>query len=122
MSDARLAGDPCYAALQFVPWIGPALAAMLCAEIGDVRRLDYPAQVVAVSGVSLEEVGAYRSGDRIVIRRDQLRRPVDHRGTLLHELTHAASGHTDGALEFEDALTRQLGTIMVGMIKVSALR
>jgi len=57
---------------------------------------------------------------RIVIRRDQLRDPVHYCGTLLHELTHAGSGYTDGTLEFEEALTHQLGTIMVSLINTSS--
>lgn len=54
---------------------------------------------------------------RIVIRRDRLAAPADYCGDLLHELTHAASGHTDGTLDFEDALTEQLGMIMAELIK-----
>lgn len=48
---------------------------------------------------------------RVIIRRNQLSNPVDYCGTLLHELTHAASGTTDGTMEFEHALTHCLGMI-----------
>lgn len=55
---------------------------------------------------------------RIVIRRDRLADPVDYCGDLVHELVHADSGHTDGTLDFEDALTEQLGMIMADLIAV----
>ena len=48
---------------------------------------------------------------RIVIRRDQLTSATLYLGTLLHELSHAASGEVDGTLEFEDALTKQMGGV-----------
>jgi hypothetical protein len=49
--------------------------------------------------------------NRIVIRRDQLASPRAYFGTLLHELTHANSGETDGSLAFEQALTVLIGTL-----------
>jgi hypothetical protein len=51
------------------------------------------------------------AGQRIIIRRDQLRTLAAFAGTLLHELGHATSGTTDGTMEFEDELTRLLGQI-----------
>ena len=48
---------------------------------------------------------------RIVIRRDQLESPQAYFGTLLHEITHARSGETDGSLPFEDALTAVIGML-----------
>lgn len=57
-----------------------------------------------------ETVGLFdKERRRIVIKRDQLRDASRFLGTLLHELEHAASGHGDGTLEFEDALTASLG-------------
>jgi transposase len=35
---ARLAGDPGYVAIQAIPGVGPTLAAIFVAEIGDVHR------------------------------------------------------------------------------------
>lgn len=62
-------------------------------------------------------IGIYeRENRRIVIRRDQLANPVDYCGTLLHELTHAASGATDGSMDFEAALSRQLGVIVTNVL------
>jgi transposase len=41
----RLTHDAGYIAAQQIPGIGPALAAVLVAEIGDVHRFDGPAQL-----------------------------------------------------------------------------
>ena len=59
-----------------------------------------------------ETVGLFdKEMRRIVIKRDQLRDASRFLGTLLHELEHAASGHGDGTLEFEDAVTARLGVV-----------
>lgn len=64
-------------------------------------------------------VGVYEPDtQRVVIRRDQLGNAVDYCGTLLHELTHAATGGIDGTLQFEQALTTQLGVLAVAALKV----
>ena len=47
----------------------------------------------------------------IVIRRDRLVSLETFAGTLLHELAHAISGHTDLTLEFEQCLSEVLGRI-----------
>ena len=48
---------------------------------------------------------------RVVVRRDQLHSARSFCGSLLHELEHTAAHGSDGTLEFEDALTRRLGTV-----------
>jgi hypothetical protein len=59
-----------------------------------------------------ETVGLFdKEMRRIVIKRDQLLDASRFLGTLLHELEHAASGHGDGTLEFEDALTAKMGVV-----------
>jgi hypothetical protein len=59
-----------------------------------------------------ETVGVFdKEMRRVVIKRDQLREASRFFGTLLHELEHAASGHGDGTLEFEEALTARMGTV-----------
>ncbi|WP_152362078.1 ATP-binding protein [Microlunatus speluncae] len=59
------------------------------------------------------------AAQRIVIRRDRLADPADFCGDLLHELTHAETGFTDGTLDFEDALTQRLGMIMTELLDQS---
>lgn len=57
-------------------------------------------------------VGVYEPADkRIIVRRDQLAAPATYFGTVLHELVHAASGATDGTLDFESALTDLIGRL-----------
>ncbi len=59
-----------------------------------------------------EVVGCWDAENaRVVIRRDQLTSSPTYAGTLLHEVTHAASGTEDLSPEFEDALTSTLGAV-----------
>jgi len=48
---------------------------------------------------------------RIIVKRDQLKELVSYAGTLLHEVAHAKSGAADVSREFENELTRIIGTI-----------
>lgn len=48
---------------------------------------------------------------RIVVKRDQLRSLESYAGTLLHEVSHAASGTPDISGAFEDALTAEAGRV-----------
>ena len=57
---------------------------------------------------------------RVIVRRDQLQSARGFCGSLLHELEHAASHCPDGTLEFEDALTRRLGTIASTALSLGA--
>jgi hypothetical protein len=50
-------------------------------------------------------------GERIVIQRRELRSLRRFAATLLHEIAHASTGTDDATLEFESALTDQLGVI-----------
>jgi transposase len=49
---ARLAADPGYAALQTIPGIGPVLAAVFVAEIGDITRFHAAAQLACWAGLT----------------------------------------------------------------------
>jgi transposase len=48
----RLATDPGYRAVQTIPGIGPVLAAVFVAEIGDVHRFPGPAQLASWAGLT----------------------------------------------------------------------
>jgi hypothetical protein len=48
---------------------------------------------------------------RVIIHRPQLQSLEAFAGTLLHELTHARSGHDDVSRDFEEALTSLIGTL-----------
>jgi len=59
-----------------------------------------------------EAVGLWESNkERIVIKRDQLKKIVLYAGTLLHETGHALSGAGDVSREFELELTDIIGKI-----------
>src|SRR5258705_9540807 len=48
----RLARDPGSTAIQQIPGIGPVLAAVFVAEIGDVHRFDGPAKLTGWAGLT----------------------------------------------------------------------
>lgn len=48
----RLRTDPGYRAIHAVPGIGPVLAALFVAEIGDVTRFDKPQQLASWAGLT----------------------------------------------------------------------
>ena len=50
-------------------------------------------------------------GERIVLQRGELRSMRRFCATLLHEIAHARTGTDDATLEFESALTDQLGVL-----------
>ncbi|MEV0792632.1 IS110 family transposase [Kribbella sp. NPDC050459] len=52
MVRGRLALHPGYAAVQRIPGIGPTLAAVLVAEIGDIDRFDRPEQLTCWAGLT----------------------------------------------------------------------
>jgi transposase len=52
MLRGRLAADPGYAAVQQIPGIGPTLAAVLVAEIGDIHRFARPEQLTCWAGLT----------------------------------------------------------------------
>lgn len=106
---------PCEAAVyQLTPAI-VALANVRPATIG-VDNIVI-SETMRLSETGNPVLGLFEPAERrIVIRRDQLSNPVDYCGTLLHELMHAASGSTDGTLEFEHALTRCLGSIVARVL------
>jgi transposase len=52
LARTRLAGEPGYTAVQTIPGIGPALAAVLVAEIGDVGRFATAPQLACWAGLT----------------------------------------------------------------------
>jgi transposase len=52
MTTARLAGNPGYAAVQAIDGVGPILAALFVAEIGDVHRFTRPEQLCSWAGLT----------------------------------------------------------------------
>jgi transposase len=60
----RLAKNPGYLAIQRIPGIGPVLAAVLIAEIGDVHRFARPEQLCSWAGLTPK----HRESDTVVHR------------------------------------------------------
>lgn len=62
-----------------------------------------------------DAVGLWDAGKQIiVIKRSQLRSLEAFAGTLLHEITHACTGHRDDVTrDFEDGLTEMLGKVSI---------
>ncbi|HET7386741.1 MAG TPA: transposase [Nocardioidaceae bacterium] len=52
LSQGRLAGDPGFVALQQLPGVGQVLAAVFCAEVGDVGRFDNAHQLACWAGLT----------------------------------------------------------------------
>jgi hypothetical protein len=48
----RLRDDPGYRAIQTIPGVGPLLAAVLVAEIGDITRFTRPEQLASWAGLT----------------------------------------------------------------------
>lgn len=59
------------------------------------------------------------STGRIIVHRRELRSLEAFAGTLLHELTHARTGHEDVSRDFEEALTRLIGRLAAGALVLS---
>jgi hypothetical protein len=75
-----------------------------------------------VGGRYQEAVGVWEEKEgRIVVKRSQLRSVADFAGTVLHEVCHALGGARDVSLEFEEELTRQLGTVVAKAMSRRAL-
>lgn len=64
--------------------------------------------------------GTWEHGEgRIVVRRSELATLNQYAGTLLHEFTHAKTGHQDRTLEFESALSEALGKVAAAAVEVA---
>jgi len=73
-------------------------------KISKTMRKDLSSFIEA-TGVWEESTGT------IIIKRDQLKNLENYCGTLLHEVAHALSGACDVTREFENQLSKMLGTI-----------
>jgi hypothetical protein len=79
-------------------------------------------QVLVSQTMRLSEAGDMVLGTwedtegRIVVRRSELATVNQYAGTLLHEFTHAKSGHEDRTLEFESELSAVLGHVAAAAV------
>jgi transposase len=85
MAAARLAHHPGYQAIQAIDGLGPVLAAVLVAEIGDVTRFPGPAQLASWVGLTPR----HHESDTHVHRGK-----ITKQGSRLHRLGSHRSGAT----------------------------
>ncbi len=93
LAQRRLTHDAGYTAIQQIPGIGPVLAAVFVAEIGDVHRFPGPAQLTCWAGLT----PAHHESDTTVaprIRHHGAPRPDPKTGASMSCLD--ASGRNDG--------------------------
>jgi transposase len=60
----RLAGDRGYKAIQTIPSVGPVLASVFTAEIGDIHRFPAPSQLCSWAGLTPR----HRESDTVIHR------------------------------------------------------
>jgi transposase len=82
-----LAGDPGFAAVQQVPGVGPVLAAIFVAEIGDVRRFTSAAHLASWAGLTPK----HRESDTVVRRG-----PITKQGSTLVRWAAVEAAHGAG--------------------------
>ena len=71
----RLRTDPGYVAIQALPGVGPVLAAVFVAEIGDIGRFDRPAQLASWAGLTPKHHESDTTVHRGRITKDGMWRP-----------------------------------------------
>jgi transposase len=84
---AALAGDPGFAAVQQVPGVGPVLAAIFVAEIGDVHRFASAAHLTSWAGLTPR----HRESDTVVRRG-----PITKQGSTLVRWAAVEAAHGAG--------------------------
>ena len=90
----------------------PRIIALQGRKPKGVKRVRISTTMRVEGGGAREAVGAWEEASgQVVVRRDQLASLATYAGTLLHEITHAASGAGDVSRAFESALTEVLGGI-----------
>ncbi len=112
-----LAGHEGYAAIRALPGIGPVLAAVIVAEIGDIRRFGKPGQLASWAGLTPR----HHESDTKVIRGH-----VSKQGSrmLRWALCEAIQHQPDGTRprQVKDAIIARRGTEAKNIAKVAAER
>jgi transposase len=115
---AALAGDVGYLAIQALPGIGPVLAAVLVAEIGDVHRFTRPEQLCSWAGMTPR----HRESDTQV-RRGRITKQGSKlvRWAVIEAVQRARRG-PGGIAELRDRITARRGPAARNIAKVAAAR
>jgi transposase len=106
-----------YHALQALPGIGPVLAAVLVAEIGDITRFGHPARLCSWAGLTPR----HRESD-VKVSRGHITKQGSPlvRWALMEAIQHVPAGHPLRARK-DDILARR-GTEAKNIAKVAAAR
>ena len=121
----RLAHDPGYTAIQQIPGIGPVLAAVFVAEIGDVHRFPGPAQLTCWAGLTpshhesdttVRRGRITKQGSRLVrwaaIESVQILPETSHIGGIREKVAHRRGNRNIGAVA---AARKQLELVYYGL-------
>jgi transposase len=120
----RLRTDPGYRAIQAIPGVGPVLAAVFVAEIGDVARFSRPAQLASWAGLTPthRESDTHVHRGRITKQGSRLVRwaavesvqilPATTRIGAIRDRVAARRGHNIGVVA---AAREQLGLVYYGL-------
>jgi len=112
-----LAGHPGYAVIQRLPGIGPVLAAVIIAEIGDVTRFATPGQLASWAGLTPK----HRESDVKVTRGHATKQGSRQlRWALIEAIQHAPAGYK--VREAKDAIIARRGRQARNIAKVAAAR
>jgi transposase len=112
-----LAGHPGYRVIQQLPGIGPVLAAVIIAEIGDVTRFRTAAQLASWAGLTPK----HRESDIKVTRGHATKQGSRQlRWALIEAIQHAPAGFP--ARDAKDAIIARRGRQARNIAKVAAAR
>jgi transposase len=112
-----LAADPGYAAVRELDGIGPVLGAVICAEIGDVRRFRKPGQLCSWAGLTPR----HRESDTKVIRGHVTKQGSRIlRWALIEAIQHQPAGTRPARAK--DAILARRGPEARSIAKVAAAR
>ncbi len=113
----QLAGHPGYRAIQELPGIGPVLAAVIIAEIGDVARFAKPGRLASWAGLTPRHYESDAKVSRGHITK-QGSRPL--RWALTEAIQHQPAGFR--VREIKDAIIARRGPQARNIAKVAAAR
>lgn len=125
LAQRRLARDAGYTAIQQIPGIGPVLAAVFVAEIGDVHRFDGPAKLTCWAGLTprhhesdttVHRGHITKQGSRLVrwaaIESVKILPAASRIGAIREQVAHRRGNRNIGAVA---AARRQLELVFYGL-------
>jgi transposase len=113
----QLAGDKGYQALRELPGIGPVLAAVICAEIGDVTRFRRPGQLCSWAGLTPRH---YESDTKVIRGHCSKQGSRMLRWALVEAIQHQPAGTRPR--EAKEAITARRGKEARNIAKTAAAR